>query len=43
VDNVLIVCKEDNRTMKTSQGGVFTHDGEFCEDGDLPDDPYDRE
>jgi hypothetical protein len=29
--------------MKTSQGRVFTDDGEFYEDVDLPNDPYDRE
>jgi hypothetical protein len=29
--------------MKTSQGPVFTDDGEFYHDVDLSGDPYDRE
>jgi hypothetical protein len=29
--------------MKTGQGRFFTNDGEFKNDFDLPDDPYDRE
>jgi hypothetical protein len=31
------------QTMKTSQGRIFTNHGEFNDDGDLPDGPYDRE
>ena len=41
VSNVIIIFKGDNQTMKTTQGRIFTNDGEFYDD--LPDDPYDRE
>ena len=43
VSNVTIIFKGDNPTMKTSQGRIFTNHGEFNDDGDLPDGPYDRE
>ena len=38
-----MLFKGDSQTMKTSQGHMFTNDGEFYDDVDLPDDPYDRE
>ena len=43
MDNVIMVFKGDNQTMKASQGRVFTDDGEFNDDGDLPDGAYDCE
>jgi hypothetical protein len=43
VSNVTIIFKGDNPTMKTSQGRIFTNDGECYDDVDLPDDFYDRE